>query len=85
MTVILILIFAFIFNVDCYWTGANYWTSRYSSDGINYIDDEDSGILWNYYLNGRHAYEPRSQYVSVCGQCQCQSGVIDCSSASGTV
>jgi len=81
----LFLVFVCIVVVETTWSGATYWTSRYSSDGISYSDNSDSGILWNHLSNGRHAYEPSNLAGSSCGSCTCTADVIDCSSASSTV
>ena len=75
----------FVLRVESTWLGYSYWTQRYSSDGISYSDDIDSGIWWNDHTNGRRFYEPSNQWGTSCGGCKCTSSVIDCSSASATV
>lgn len=83
--VIFVILSVHVLTVSSTWYGHNYWTTRYSTDGVSYTDDTESGILWNDGTNGRRAYEPSNQGGSSCGGCQCSAGVIDCSSASSTV
>ena len=60
------------------WLGYSYWSDRYGRDGIQYKDHIDSGIWWNDYYDGRHAYEPKKIKFSSCGPCTC-TNVINCS------
>ena len=67
------------------WSGAEFWTSRYGSDGVKYKYNQESNIWWNNFYNGGHGYEPPRASGGSCGKCKCSKDTFDCSKVPGIV